>query len=295
MASRLLSLFTSLAKGRQMLHLDYPVDMKPRYGHGHPPHQQLYQIIHANRDSYKNLLQFALSLQEKLAVIPEHKANTNTKSPGWNNGFLPGLDIVILYSILAKFHPSTYIEIGSGNSTKVAYKAKQDLQLSTKIISIDPAPRAEIDELADEIIRKPFESTDLTLFSKLKAGDIVFVDNSHRMFPNSDATVFFLDVMPSLPPGVIVHVHDIYLPYDYPQFMCDRFYSEQYGLAAFILANPARFNAIMPNYFVSEDSELKQILEPLWNHPSMPKVEKHGGSFWLEILPLPPERGFENL
>jgi hypothetical protein len=53
--------------------------------------------------------------------------------------------------------------------------------------------------------------------------------------------------------GVIVHVHDIYLPYDYPQFMCDRFYSEQYGLAAFLLANPDRFLTIMPNYFVSED------------------------------------------
>ena len=284
MASRLLSLFSSLLRGRQMLHLEYPVEMKPRYGHGNPPHQKLYQIINAQRESYKSLLQFALSLKEKLVNIPEQAKNKDPKSPGWNNGFLPGLDIVMIYTLMAKYKPSTYVEIGSGNSTKVVYKAKQDLQLPTRIVSIDPAPRAEIDALADVVVRQPFESADLSLFSKLKPGDIVFVDNSHRMFPNSDATVFFMDILPSLPAGVIVHVHDIYLPYDYPQFMCDRFYSEQYGLAAFLLANPNRFQTIMPNYFVSEDAELNQILLPLWEDKSMPVVERHGGSYWLEIM-----------
>jgi hypothetical protein len=177
-------------------------------------------------------------LKQHFITIPEQSNHQDAQSPGWNNGFLPGLDIVMLYAMMAKFKPATYIEIGSGNSTKVAFKAKKDLQLSSRIISIDPAPRAEIDALTDQVIRKPFEEVDLSVFSKLVAGDIVFVDNSHRMFPNSDATVFFLDVLPNLPEGVIVHVHDIYLPYDYPQFMCDRFYSEQYGLAAFLLANP---------------------------------------------------------
>jgi len=282
-SSRFLSLLNSVIRGRQMLHLDYPVKMKPRYGHGLPPHQQLYSIINQHREEYKQLLVYALSLKEHLVVIPEQSKNQDAKSPGWNNGFLPGLDIVMLYAMMAKFKPATYIEIGSGNSTKVAFKAKKDLQLSWRIISIDPAPRAEIDALTDQVIRKPFEEVDLSVFSKLVAGDIVFVDNSHRMFPNSDATVFFLDVLPNLPEGVIVHVHDIYLPYDYPQFMCDRFYSEQYGLAAFLLANPQRYHTLMPNYFVSEDAELNKILEPLWNDPKMPKVEKHGGSFWIKI------------
>src|SRR5678815_1872105 len=129
-ASKFLSLLSSLVRGRQMLHLDYPVDMKPRYGHGLPPHQKLYQIINQQRESYKDLLLFALSCKEKLVTIPEQKDNKDTKSPGWNNGFLPGLDIVMLYSMLAKYNPATYIEIGSGNSTKVVYKAKQDLHLS---------------------------------------------------------------------------------------------------------------------------------------------------------------------
>ena len=94
---------------------------------------------------------------------------------------------------------------------------------------------------------------------------------------------FFMEVLPKLPKGVIVHIHDIYLPYDYPQFMCDRFYSEQYVLAAFIMANPERYKPILPNYFISEDTELRIILEPIWQHSALQDVEKHGASFWLQI------------
>ncbi len=138
---------------------------------------------------------------------------------------------------LAKFKPSKYIEIGSGNSTKVAYKAKKELGLTTKIISIDPMPRAEIDSLADEVHRKPFENLDFDIVDLLEENDILFVDNSHRILPNSDSMVFYMEILPRLKKGVIVHIHDIYLPYDYPQFMCDRAYSEQYGLAMYLLAN----------------------------------------------------------
>lgn len=114
-------------------------------------------------------------------------------------------------------------------------------------------------------------------------GDILFVDNSHRCLPNSDATALFFDLLPYLKKGVIVHVHDIYIPYDYPQFMCDRFYSEQYVLAAFLLANPEKYKPIFPCIFVSENKELSSSLSQLWNHPNTKNVEPHGGSFWFEI------------
>ena len=176
-----------------------------------------------------------------------------------------------------------YVENGYGFSTKVVASAKADHRLYTRIISIDPHPRTEIDMLADEVIRKPFEKTDLGFFSKLQRGDIVFVDNSHRIFPNSDSMVFFMEVLPVLAPGVIVHVHDVYLPYDYPQFMCDRYYSEQYGLAFYLMANPEKYKTLMPNYFVSEDASLSSILDPVWRDPLMPVVEHHGGSYWFMI------------
>jgi hypothetical protein len=93
--------------------------------------------------------------------------------------------------------------------------------------------------------------------------------------------VVFLELIPQLKKGVIVRFHDIYLPYDYPQFMCDRFYSEQYGLAIMLLSNQAKFKVLLPNYFISEDSQLKSIIDPIWR--DIPGVEKHGGSFWIQI------------
>jgi hypothetical protein len=198
---------------------------------------------------------------------------------------LPGLDMVNLYGILALMQPTQYIEIGSGNSTKMARKAIVDCNLATKITSIDPYIRAAIDHLADTIIRQPFEALQNHdwIVETLKANDILFIDNSHRVFANSDAMICLLELLPRLKPGVLVHIHDVYLPYDYPQFMCDRFYNEQYVLAALVMAQPKRYQPFMPNFFVSEDPELSQILTPLWQHPQMAGVEKHGGSFWLQM------------
>jgi hypothetical protein len=218
-----------------------------------------------------------------LQTIKKLADEKDPTQPGWNNKFLPGLDIMALYAIVAETKPGRYVEVGSGNSTKVAYKAVEDHGLSTKIISIDPYPRAEIDSLAHEIIRKPFEAVETGWLAELESGDILFIDNSHRMLPNSDATVFFMETLPALKPGVIVHIHDIYLPYDYPQFMCDRFYTEQYGLAIAMMANPKRYQSIFPAYFISEDPELSASIANIWEHPNTQGVERHGGSYWLVI------------
>lgn len=267
----------------QNLFLEYKVDFKPRYGHGKPPHQDLYKIINKNRDSYKDLINKALSYKNAIWTIQDAKKETDAIKPTWNNGFLPGLDIIGIYTLLAEYKPKKYIEIGSGNSTKVAYKAKNEQKLDTEIISIDPMPRAEIDSLADKVVRKRFEDIDFDILEELEENDILFVDNSHRILPNSDSMVFFLEILPKLKKGVIVHIHDIYLPYDYPQFMCDRFYSEQYGLAMYLLANPKKYETILPNYFIYEDKELSDLIAPIWNHENLSGVEKHGGSYWIRI------------
>jgi hypothetical protein len=224
-----------------------------------------------------------LSYTSQFQDIKKSGSDSDPLNPTWNNGYLPGLDIMGIYTLLAEIKPRKYIEVGSGYSTKVAYRAKKQNNLDTEIISIDPQPRAEIDKLADKIIREPFENNDFRFIYDLDENDILFIDNSHRILPNSDSLVFFLEVLPFLKKGVIVHLHDIYLPYDYPQFMCDRFYSEQYGLAMFLLANPTKYKPILPNYFISTDKELSGIIEPVWNHPNLEGVERHGGSFWLRI------------
>lgn len=268
----------------QNVFLEYKVDFKPRYGYGKPPHQELYKIIDSNRDKYRDLINKSLSYKEKIWTIKDSNKETDSTKPSWNNGFLPGLDIIGIYTLISEFKPAKYIEIGSGNSTKVSYKAKTEQNLTTEIVSIDPMPRTEIDNLANKVIRKPFENVDFDIFlDQLNENDILFVDNSHRILPNSDSMVFYLEILPRLKKGVIVHIHDIYLPYDYPQFMCDRFYSEQYGLAMYLLANSEKYETILPNYFIFEDKELSDLISPIWNHVNLKGVEKHGGSYWIKI------------
>lgn len=263
--------------------LDYKVELQPRYGHGKAPHAGLYQMINANREAYGRLLEKCLSYKDYFTSIKHPHQSPDEYEPYWNNGFLPGLDIVAIYTMLSELKPRLYIEVGSGNSTKVAHKAILEQNLETRIISIDPYPRAAIDHLSDEIIRQPFENSSLEILDKLEANDILFIDNSHRSLPNSDVTVFFLEALPRLKKGVIVQVHDVYLPYDYPQDMCERLYNEQYLLACFLLANPDKYKTILPSYFVSEDKELSSILQPLWEEPRLKGVEKHGGSYWIMI------------
>ena len=276
-------LYRFLSPRYQNLFLEYKVKLKPRYGHGLPAHPELYKIIDANRETYIKLLKKALANKKNIWAIRDSKVETDKAKPAWNNGYLPGLDIIGIYTMLARFKPKRYIEIGSGNSTRVAHKAFIEKDLSTEFISIDPKPRAEIDQIPNRMIREPFENVNLDIVAELNANDILFLDNSHRILPNSDSMVFFMEILPRLKRGVIVHLHDIYLPYDYPQFMCDRFYSEQYALAIYLLANPDKYETILPNYFISEDKELSELIAPIWDHENLKDVERHGGSYWIRI------------
>lgn len=259
--------------------LDYEISPSPVYSKT-VPHQQLLKLIEKRKESYQQLLQQALQLKEFFLSIQTNESAASL-APVWNNQFFPGLDMVMLYTILSAVKPKQYIEIGSGTSTKFAAKAKAEQQLSFSITCIDPHPRKEITEVADYWFEIPLQQAPLSLFEQLEENDVLFFDGSHLLHANSDVQWFFMEVLPLLKKGVIVQVHDIYLPYDYPQNMCDRFYAEQYMLATALLFNPGKFEIIAPVFYMSEDKPLKQILEPLWN--ALPGVETHGGSFWFRI------------
>ncbi len=262
---------------------DYDYDLHPRYGYDRPAHKRLFEILNSNREKYKQVLETVLAHADLLSEIQLRGAD-NDPAPSWINDFLPGLDSSLLYTLVASTKPRTYMEIGSGNSTKFVRRAIQDRQLSTRIVSVDPHPREEVDALCDEVIRQPVETVDLNIFRELEPGDILFVDHSHRSFMNSDSTVVFLDILPELKPGVLVQIHDIYLPWDYPAEWTDRYYNEQYLLACYLLARP-NFEVILPATFVSIDSELSQILTPLWKNPKLtPGPGTHGASFWIRMI-----------
>lgn len=286
MLNQIKNIIKSISPKYQKLILDYPVNLAPRYTEKNIYFKSLLTIIEQHKEEYIQTLSTFLNYKKNYYTISENKFLKDRLEPGWNNGFLPGLDIISLYGIISNYNPKIYLEIGSGNSTKVTKKAIKDHNLQTRIISIDPAPRTEIDNISDEIIRLPVEQVDIenNILSRLNAGDILFIDNSHRVLPNSDSLVCFLEIMPFLKKGVIVHIHDIYLPYDYPQIMCDRFYNEQYFLALLLTNNILRYKPLLPNFYIYKTAEIFKIIDPVFQHENLINVERHGGSFWLEIL-----------
>ena len=247
------------------------------------PHQVILAILEKNRDVYITHLNNLQSDIDYFKSIPLKSNGKNLTTPHWHNKYFPGLDAVMLYYFVHHFKPERIIEIGSGTSTLLMYNAIRNFNLSTELISIDPQPRKNIDQLCQNIIRQPLEShTDLTMFENLKTNDILFFDGSHRSLTNSDVTFFFLEILPVLKSGVIVHLHDIYLPYDYPNFMIEKLYNEQYLLAVQLLLTHSKIEILMPCFFVASDKKLNQLLDNFWSN-LRPEIETHGGSFWFRV------------
>ena len=276
---RNLYIFLEVLFGKKFpIFLDYPTNPVPRYGYGKPPHKKLYELINENSEVYKKYLMDFVGQSSAFLRINHHKKPDSDLDPYLSNDFLPILDAYVQYSFLMTNDARHYFEIGSGESTKFARRAIRDFKLRTKITSIDPSPRSQIDKICDEFIRKPLEDIDLDIFQNLGEGDILFIDSSHRASQNSDVTVSFLDIIPYLAPGVLVHFHDILLPWDYSQeYGGERYYNEQYLLAAFILAEGDRFEIILPNYFISQEPEFDELLKRV----NLGKLE--GSSFWIRI------------
>ncbi len=266
-------------KGSQNLFLDYRVEPRSRYGYGKPAHPGLLQMFDQQRGEYRAWLERIKTYAEALARIPADPSDE--RSPFWNNGWMPPLDGAALYCMLAERKPRLYLEVGSGNSTKFARRAIEDHKLATRIVSIDPHPRAEINGLCDQIVRKPLQDVELGVFQQLQPGDVLFIDNSHVLLMNSDVSVAFVEVLPSLPAGVLVQVHDIFLPYDYPQKWAHRYFNEQYALAFALLEGASRLQVLLPNAYVAADPELSGMLRPIWEQIGVPPDSVIGLSFWM--------------
>lgn len=268
-------------QGRHEITLEYPIHAEPRWGHGRPMHPELERRIAQGRQRYAELLRGVLGLRKDLVRIAREPDPSDPVAPAWINGFFAGLDSALLYALLRMHAPRRYVEIGSGHSTRLAHRAIADGGLATRIVSIDPAPRAEVEAICHESIRQPLEAMGSGCFGDLEAGDVLFIDGSHRVFTNSDAVVFFLEILPRLSPGVLVHVHDVFLPADYPAEWADRYYSEQYLLACWLLADPGRLEVVFPAAWICWQPDLWALLEPLWSDARMQGVQRDGCSFWF--------------
>lgn len=268
------------ATGKRLLALDYPPrHLGPRYGYGRPPHARLLEILSRDDETYRRNLETLVGYREDLVAIG--RGHADRVDPPWISNWLLGLDVVSLYGFLRARAPRSYVEVGSGTSTMWARRAIQDGGLPTRITSIDPEPRREVEGLCDRSIRQPLEAADLTVFGELSAGDVLFMDGSHRVLENSDATVFFLDVLPGLPAGVLVGVHDILLPDDYLPMWTEYFWSEQYLLAAHLLAEGWAIELELACSYVTQHSDLHRLLDPLWEALSIEELDRRGFAFWF--------------
>jgi hypothetical protein len=182
----------------QVIALDYKVQPRARYGYGGPPHQAVASLLDRRRCEYGRLLDRLCAFRSDFAAIPLDPDPQQPHEPSWRNPYFPLLDASALYGFIADQRPTLYVEIGSGHSTRFARRAIRSHHTATAVISIDPNPRLKVDALADEVIPVPLGDADLSLFDRLSAGDILFLDASHRLFQNSDVCIFFLEILPRL-------------------------------------------------------------------------------------------------
>jgi hypothetical protein len=255
--------------GRQVALLNYPIDPKPR-----PTIPVLFDLFATGTAAYRRTL-------VKIAAATESLGSDGLP---WLNAFLPPLDAASLYGLIRVHRPRMYVEIGSGYSTVFARRAIDHSSLATRLISIDPSPREDIDSLCDEAIRVRLQDIDPVSRLELCPGDILFFDGSHQSFPNSDVTVFFTEILPSLQAGVIVGIHDIYLPDDYPDWFAATLPNEQYLLASWLLGRQTMDGVLLPCSFVRRHTSLWRLLGPLWKRIGEP--DPRGGAFWFETSPM---------
>lgn len=230
-----------------------------------------------------NLLE-KFDFQNNLIAIPYKKRDIGL-SFYYNNPSLGPGDAEYLYCMIRHFMPSRIIEIGSGYSTLMAQNAITDIRQTkkdyqTEQICIEPYEMSWLEKTGVRVVRKLVEEVQLDIFRALRENDILFIDSSHMVRPQGDVLFEFLEILPILQTGVIIHIHDIFSPKDYTRkHLVENvmFWNEQYILEAFLTCND-EFKIIGAlNYLKNH--------YPAQMYAKLPVLEKNKdhvpGSFWM--------------
>jgi len=193
------------------------------------------------------------------------------------------------HCMIRHFKPATVIEIGSGLSSRVINTAlRQNLGKDGKEgihRIVDPYPGEAVRTGAIgrvELVKSQVELMDRSYFATLRANDILFIDSSHSVKIGGDVNYLFLEILPRLAPGVIVHVHDIGLPYEYPRVYATsesfrQFWTEQYLLQGFLCFNSEFEVLLAMSYLMTEQMPLFSSAFPNFD----PQLDNSSGSFWI--------------
>jgi len=179
---------------------------------------------------------------DELKLIPLERKNEMEYY--YNNHSYKSGDSEFLYNIIRHYKPGKIIEIGSGYSTLMAINAikknkTENTTYTCHHICIEPYEQPWLEKTGTEVYRKKVEDVDKGFFKQLNAGDILFIDSSHIIRPQGDVLFEFLEILPVLNSGVIIHVHDIFTPKDYLDewVFGHKLWNEQYLLEAFLMFN----------------------------------------------------------
>lgn len=242
--------------------------------------------INLNIDGQLKLLN-EFKFCEELTSFPIDKSNDEIEFC-YKDGPFPPADAEYLYNIIRLFKPGKIIEIGSGHSTLMANNAIKknivsDPNYNCKHICIEPYESDWLGKINVEIIKERVEKIDISFFEKLKANDILFIDSSHIIRPQGDVLFEYLEILPILKSGVLVHIHDIFTPEDYPDEWVHNaiLWNEQYLLEAFLSCNNDYRIIGATNYLLHYEYEKFIRACPITKLLTEKGEQVGAGSIWL--------------
>ncbi len=271
MRKRLMGLQTVLGLRRRGLFIPY------RYAESLPdmpgPYAEIEALLAERRPAFDQVLDLIDVYGADLAAL-----EGPPPEPRWAQDWYPRLDAAAAYALARSAPPKRVIEVGSGHSTRFLARALKDSGAAATHLCIDPAPRAALLDLPVDWRNEVLSETHLPLFSALEPGDIAMFDSSHILAEGSDVDIQLNRILPALKPGVLVHIHDVFLPDPYPRDWKWRGYAEQSGLGGWIAGMGAEV------VFASRFASTRMKAEDRPAIATLPSTGAPSSSLWLRRL-----------
>jgi len=222
-----------------------------------------------------------------MVAAPFAELPANGLMYGFNNPYYGWGDGSVLYGMVRHYRPNRVIEVGSGwSSACMVDTVETSTALKCEFTFIEPYPSSLLRELVARDLRfsrvrlidYPVQCVPYTTFSELQSGDILFIDSSHILKTGSDVCYELFDILPRLSKGVLVHFHDMFWPFEYPEpWVMDenRSWNELYAVRAF-LTNNRDWRVVLFNDF------LRHFERPLIEATYPAFYRSPGGALWIE-------------
>ena len=256
----------------------------------------VYDDLRKPLDDERDLPGIDLDLEAQVALLASldyrsELIDLDLRNRGNSTGFVFGNvayesgDAEIWYSMLRTVKPRRVLEVGSGHSSLLAHAALRRNRVETgadiRHTLIEPFENPWLESLENtSVVRERAEDVSLDLFRELASGDVLFIDSSHMIRPQGDVLRLYLEVLPQLQAGVIVHIHDIFTPRDYLSTWLTEsvlFWNEQYLLEA-LLSNSSRYEILLALNFLKHNAYARLAEVCPYMTP-----EREPGSLYLRI------------